>query len=128
MFAEFSLQNSRQHEIIKLCKDLDSKSTEQLIQQDVTYYAAYAIIRIKDVNSKLHPKLVEYSTESIDSAAWNVALDHTRYSVWLDFIYYIVDLLLPALQVLPPVGVVYVVHLGLPSAAGRGGGVASHSL
>ncbi|KAF2346543.1 ELMO domain [Trinorchestia longiramus] len=53
--VEFSLEHSRNAEIQKCCSYLSAKAKDQHIRPDVTYYAVYAVVRVKEINTKLHP-------------------------------------------------------------------------
>ncbi|XP_064122116.1 ELMO domain-containing protein 2-like isoform X2 [Macrobrachium nipponense] len=57
--VEFSLEHSRTPEIQKCVKYIDSKCEERTLKPDLIYYAVFAIVRIKRINTKVHRKFTE---------------------------------------------------------------------
>lgn len=57
--VEYSLDNSRTPEIQKCVKYIDSKCEERTLNPDLIYYAVFAIVRIKRINTKVHRKFTD---------------------------------------------------------------------
>ncbi|CAL4076382.1 unnamed protein product, partial [Meganyctiphanes norvegica] len=55
--VEFSLNASKIPEIKKVTKYMDGKCTEYNLKPDIVYYAVFAIVRAKKINTKIHKRL-----------------------------------------------------------------------
>lgn len=51
---EYSLDNAKTAELKKMCHVLNSKIEDEVMSEDSIYYAVYTIIRVKDINIKVH--------------------------------------------------------------------------
>ncbi|RXG58132.1 ELMO domain-containing protein 1 [Armadillidium vulgare] len=56
---EYSLSNTRTPELKKAVHILNNKAKDKTVTQDVIYYAVFAIVRIKNINIKIHKRFPE---------------------------------------------------------------------
>ncbi|XP_045617509.2 ELMO domain-containing protein 2 isoform X1 [Procambarus clarkii] len=57
--VEFSLKHSRTPEIQKCIKYMETKCQECTLKRDLIYYAVFAIVRIKKINTHIHKRFTD---------------------------------------------------------------------
>lgn len=63
--VEFSLNHSRSVDIQKCMKYMENKCIERTLKPDLIYYAVFAIVRIKKINTKVHKKFSDILCECL---------------------------------------------------------------
>lgn len=56
--SEYSLTSTRTPELKKAVHILNNKAKDKAVTQDIIYYAVFAIVRIKNINIKVHKRFV----------------------------------------------------------------------